>query len=32
MFDPDAMFALTAAANPANLITEFMTEDPAGRP
>ncbi|MEV0404872.1 hypothetical protein [Actinoallomurus sp. NPDC050550] len=32
MFDPDAMFALTAAANPADLITEFMAEDPAGRP
>ncbi|GAA4622111.1 hypothetical protein GCM10023196_012970 [Actinoallomurus vinaceus] len=31
MFDPDAMFALTAAANPADLITEFMTEDPASQ-
>lgn len=28
MFDPDAMFALTSAANPAELVTEFMTEDP----
>jgi hypothetical protein len=31
MFDPDAMFALTPAANPPDLITEFMTEDPASR-
>ncbi|WP_225101798.1 hypothetical protein [Streptomyces sp. CoH27] len=28
MFDPDAMFRLTSAANPAELVTEFMTEDP----
>ncbi|MFD9503365.1 hypothetical protein [Streptomyces sp. NPDC060035] len=28
MFDPDAMFRLTSDANPAALVTEFMTEDP----
>ncbi|MFE1955251.1 hypothetical protein ACFW9D_32805 [Streptomyces sp. NPDC059524] len=28
MFEPDAMFALTSAANPAELVAEFMTEDP----
>jgi hypothetical protein len=28
MFNPDEMFALTKAANPAELITEFLTEDP----
>ncbi|MEU5876082.1 hypothetical protein [Spirillospora sp. NPDC047279] len=28
MFDPDAMFALTGAANPAELITEFAAGDP----
>ncbi|MGW1810448.1 hypothetical protein [Streptomyces sp. NPDC002078] len=28
MFDPDAMFRLTSHANPAELVTEFMTEDP----
>lgn len=28
MFDPDEMFALTKAANPAELVTEFLTEDP----
>lgn len=28
MFDPDAMFALTRAANPAELITEFLSEEP----
>ncbi|MFF8407526.1 hypothetical protein ACF06P_38570 [Streptomyces sp. NPDC015684] len=30
MFDPDAMFALTSGANPAELVAEFMTEDPDG--
>ncbi|MFI5631844.1 hypothetical protein ACIA8E_21210 [Streptomyces sp. NPDC051664] len=28
MFDPDAMFELTSDANPAELVAEFMTEDP----
>ncbi|WP_327328856.1 MULTISPECIES: hypothetical protein [unclassified Streptomyces] len=28
MFDPDAMFGLTSDANPAELIAEFMSEDP----
>lgn len=28
MFDPDVMFELTSAANPAELITEFMAEGP----
>ncbi|MEU6554230.1 hypothetical protein ABZ915_28730 [Streptomyces sp. NPDC046915] len=28
MFDPDAMFGLTSDANPAELVTEFMAEDP----
>ncbi|MGW5738315.1 MULTISPECIES: hypothetical protein [Streptomyces] len=28
MFDPDAMFAMTRAANPPELITEFLSEDP----
>jgi hypothetical protein len=28
MFDPDEMFALTKAANPAELVAEFLTEDP----
>lgn len=28
MFDPDAMFRLTSEANPAELVTEFMTQDP----
>lgn len=28
MFDPDAMFALTAAANPAEIVGEFMAADP----
>ncbi|WP_256339312.1 MULTISPECIES: hypothetical protein [unclassified Streptomyces] len=30
MFDPDAMFALTACANPAELVAEFMAQDPGG--
>ncbi|MFF8867731.1 hypothetical protein ACF08B_37450 [Streptomyces sp. NPDC015139] len=29
MFDPDAMFALTRNANPAELASEFLTMDPA---
>jgi hypothetical protein len=28
MFDPDEMFALTKAANPAELVADFLTEDP----
>lgn len=28
MFDPDQMFALTRAANPAELVEEFLSEDP----
>jgi hypothetical protein len=28
MFDPDEMFALTKAANPAELVVEFLTGDP----
>lgn len=28
MFDPDEMFALTRAANPPELLTEFLREDP----
>ncbi|MEW2178653.1 hypothetical protein AB0890_20280 [Streptomyces sp. NPDC005406] len=28
MFDPDAMFELTSAANPAGLVAEFMTGAP----
>ncbi|UQT53860.1 hypothetical protein M4V62_01525 [Streptomyces durmitorensis] len=32
MFDPDEMFALTAAANPPELVTEFMSEDPGAQP
>lgn len=32
MFDPDEMFALTRAANPPELITEFLSEDPQGQP
>lgn len=28
MFNPDEMFALTRAANPAELVAEFLTEDP----
>ncbi|GAB2816584.1 hypothetical protein GCM10027176_21570 [Actinoallomurus bryophytorum] len=28
MFNPDEMFALTKAANPAELVAEFLTEDP----
>ncbi|MGW6060511.1 hypothetical protein [Streptomyces sp. NPDC055189] len=32
MFDPDAMFALTRAANPPELVTEFLSEDPDGQP
>lgn len=28
MFDPDAMFGLTADANPAELVSEFMAEQP----
>ncbi|MFI9251082.1 hypothetical protein [Streptomyces sp. NPDC053069] len=32
MFDPDAMFRLTSQANPAELITEFLTEDPDQAP
>ncbi|GAA2090636.1 hypothetical protein GCM10009801_55700 [Streptomyces albiaxialis] len=28
MFDPDAMFALTRAANPPELVADFLTEDP----
>ncbi|HUR03328.1 MAG TPA: hypothetical protein VM347_12360 [Nonomuraea sp.] len=31
MFNPDEMFALTRAANPAELVTEFLAEDPEGR-
>jgi hypothetical protein len=27
MFNPDEMFALTKAANPAELVAEFLTED-----
>ncbi|WP_031163597.1 hypothetical protein [Streptosporangium roseum] len=30
MFDPDEIFALTRAANPAELVTEFLAEDPEG--
>ena len=30
MFEPDAMFALTRAANPSELITDFLSEDPDG--
>ncbi|MGW5867264.1 hypothetical protein ACWFRJ_34490 [Streptomyces sp. NPDC055239] len=30
MFDPDEMFALTRAANPPELVTEFLSEDPEG--
>lgn len=30
MFDPDAMFPLTASANPAELVAEFMAQDPGG--
>lgn len=30
MFNPDEMFALTRAANPAELVAEFLTEDPGG--
>lgn len=29
MFRPDEMFALTEAANPVGLVTEFLAEDPA---
>ncbi|MBO8191063.1 hypothetical protein ITI46_05030 [Streptomyces oryzae] len=28
MFDPDAMFSLTEAANPPELVAEFLSEDP----
>ncbi|WP_371525321.1 hypothetical protein OG302_03540 [Streptomyces sp. NBC_01283] len=28
MFDPDEMFAMTRAANPPDLVTEFLSEDP----
>ncbi|MFF1696257.1 hypothetical protein ACFVXC_21965 [Streptomyces sp. NPDC058257] len=28
MFDPDEMFALTRAANPPELVTEFLSEEP----
>lgn len=31
MFDRDAMFALTRAANPPELVTEFLSEDPQGQ-
>ncbi|MET9591845.1 hypothetical protein ABZY45_12820 [Streptomyces sp. NPDC006516] len=31
MFDPEAMFELASAANPAALITEFMAEEPTTR-
>jgi hypothetical protein len=31
MFDPDEMFALTKTANPPELVTEFLTEDPEGQ-
>ncbi|GAB7035733.1 hypothetical protein JCM4914_71940 [Streptomyces platensis subsp. malvinus] len=31
MFQPDEMFALTRAANPADLVAEFLTEDPEGQ-
>lgn len=30
MFNPDEMFALTKAANPADLVAELLTEDPEG--
>lgn len=30
MFQPDEMFALTRAANPADLVAEFLTQDPEG--
>jgi hypothetical protein len=30
MFDPDEMFALTKAANPAELVADFLAEDPEG--
>ncbi|MEV8314809.1 hypothetical protein AB0Q95_11605 [Streptomyces sp. NPDC059900] len=32
MFDPEAMFATTRAANPPELVTEFLSEDPEGQP
>ncbi|MGW7081276.1 hypothetical protein [Streptomyces sp. NPDC054866] len=32
MFDPDEMFALTRAANPPGLVTEFLSEDPQEQP
>ncbi|MFH8484816.1 hypothetical protein [Streptomyces longisporoflavus] len=32
MFDPDAMFTLTRAANPPEVVGEFLSEDPAGQP
>lgn len=32
MFDPDEMFAMTSAANPPDLLTEFLSEDPRGLP
>ncbi|MEU3743479.1 hypothetical protein AB0E78_41340 [Streptomyces sp. NPDC032198] len=28
MFDPDEMFAMTRSANPPELVTEFLSEDP----
>ncbi|MEV6757485.1 hypothetical protein [Streptomyces sp. NPDC051214] len=31
MVDRDAMFALTRAANPPELVTEFLSEDPQGQ-
>ncbi|MGW0904094.1 hypothetical protein [Streptomyces sp. NPDC002853] len=31
MFDRDAMFDLTRAANPPELVTEFLSEDPQGQ-
>ncbi|MFI9050800.1 hypothetical protein [Streptomyces sp. NPDC053427] len=30
MFDPDGMFTLTRDANPADLVAEFLTQDPEG--
>ncbi|WP_406458508.1 hypothetical protein OG782_36400 [Streptomyces sp. NBC_00876] len=32
MFEPDAMFGLTSAANPAALVAEFMAQDPGEDP
>lgn len=32
MSDPDEMFALTRAANPPELVREFLSQDPQGQP